>query len=136
VRSIFATQALARRGTVVLRAKRAIEAMLETGRAYVTAPRVESADALVQELAAHGVRATPSDSPSPDARATRDALGLTQEQFAMRFGLDIDTVRNWESGRRQPDTAASSYLRAIAGDPDAIEAALWHPRRAAGSPRT
>ncbi|HME24837.1 MAG TPA: hypothetical protein VKI44_26495 [Acetobacteraceae bacterium] len=34
-------------------------------------------------------------------------------------------MRNWERGRRRPDTAAQSYLRAIGADPEAVQAALW-----------
>ena len=43
----------------------------------------------------------------------------------MRYGLDVDAVRNWETGRRTPDSAALSYLRAIRANPEAVEAALW-----------
>ena len=44
-------------------------------------------------------------------------LGLTQEQFALRFGIDVDALQNWEQGRCQPDKASASYLRAIAAIP-------------------
>ncbi len=125
VKSIPAIQALAKRWTPLLRAKRAIEAMLDDGRAYVFVPQVEALAALTAELASAGVRATVASAPEPDIKATRDGMGLTQEQFAIRFGLDLDTVRNWEHGRRKPDTAARSYLRAIANDPAAVETALW-----------
>ncbi len=50
---------------------------------------------------------------------------MGRTQFAIRYGLDIDAMRNWEHGRRKPDTAARSYLRAISNDPKAVEAALW-----------
>ena len=59
-----------------------------------------------------------------DIRAIREKLDFTQEQFALRYGLDVDAVRNWETGRRTPDTAAQSYLRAIRANPEAVEAAL------------
>jgi putative transcriptional regulator len=60
-----------------------------------------------------------------DIKAMRERLDLTQEQFALHFGLDLDAVRNRGHGRRKPDTAARSYLRAIYNDPAAVEAALW-----------
>lgn len=60
-----------------------------------------------------------------DVKAIRQRLDLTQEQFAMHYGLELDAVRNWEHGRRKPDTAAQSYLRAISNDPAGVEAALW-----------
>jgi putative transcriptional regulator len=109
----------------LLRAKRAVEAMVAERRAFVLVPKVESLDALTQELAAAGVRAIALPDAAVDVRAMRERLELTQEQFAVRYGLDIDAVRNWERGRRTPDTAAASYLRAIDADPDAVQAALW-----------
>lgn len=123
--TINAIRALAHRGMVLLRAKRAIETMVTERRVFVMVPKVESLAALRQELAAAGVRAIALPDAAIDVVATREKLGLTQEQFAVRYGLDIDAVRNWERGRRTPDTAAQSYLRAIDADPAAVEAALW-----------
>jgi putative transcriptional regulator len=48
---------------------------------------------------------------------------MTWEQFALRFGLDVDTLRNRETGRRDMDAAARSYLRVIWNDPKAVERA-------------
>jgi len=124
-KTIFAIGALAHRGMNLLRAKRAVEAMVYEGKAYVYVPKVESLDALIEELAGTGVKATALADAGIDVRAIRDRLGLTQEQFAVRYGLDVDAVRNWETGRRTPDTAAQSYLRAIRANPEAVEAALW-----------
>jgi putative transcriptional regulator len=123
--TINAIRALAHRCMNLLRAKRAVEAMVAERSAFVLVPKVESLEALTQELAAAGVRATALPDAAVDVRAMRERLGLTQEQFAVRYGLDIDAVRNWERGRRTPDTAAASYLRAIDADPDAVQAALW-----------
>jgi putative transcriptional regulator len=44
-------------------------------------------------------------------------------QFAVRYGLEVETVRNWETGKREPDTTARSYLRAISNDPERVEQA-------------
>jgi putative transcriptional regulator len=52
-------------------------------------------------------------------RRMRAELALTQEQFALRFGFDLDALQNWEQGRRKPDRAISAYLRVIARNPDA-----------------
>ena len=57
-------------------------------------------------------------------KAIREGLGLTQEEFAVRFGLGLDAVQNWESNRRRPDRTARSYLIAIARLPDRIQEAL------------
>jgi putative transcriptional regulator len=63
-------------------------------------------------------------SPMPRTRTIRRALGLTQEQFAARYHLSLGSLRDWEQGICQPDQAARAYLRAIAGDPEAVQRAL------------
>jgi putative transcriptional regulator len=125
IRKIPAIEALAHRWMPKLRAMRAVEAMVLDRKAYVYVPKVESLHALTQELAKAGVKATALPNAGIDARAIREKLDFTQEQFAVRYGLDVDAVRNWETGRRTPDTAAQSFLRAIRANPEAVEAALW-----------
>ncbi len=60
----------------------------------------------------------------PRAKTLRRALGLTQEEFAARYYLPLGTLRDWEQGVCEPDQAARAYLRAIAGDPSAVQRAL------------
>ncbi len=62
--------------------------------------------------------------PVPNAKEIRTRLRLTQEQFAANFHLPIATVRDWEQGRREPDTAARNFLRVIARNPQAVMEAL------------
>lgn len=38
-----------------------------------------------------------------EIRISREAAGLTQQQFANMFGIPIDTVKSWDVGRRRPD---------------------------------
>jgi putative transcriptional regulator len=118
LKPVSATLALARRGLSLLRAKRTIEEMIETGRAVVLVPKVESKDTLADELSAAGCIVATMAQTDVNVRELRERLGLTQEQFALRYGLDLDAVRNWEHGRRTPDPAARSYLRVIARLPD------------------
>ena len=59
-----------------------------------------------------------------DVKAIRTRLGLTQEQFALRFGFSINTLRHWEQGVRQPDGAARAYLLVIDREPKAVRRAL------------
>ncbi|MFI5022126.1 MAG: helix-turn-helix domain-containing protein [Alphaproteobacteria bacterium] len=59
-----------------------------------------------------------------DVRAIRAKLGMTQEEFAGRFGFSINTLRHWEQGRRRPEGAARAYLLVIARVPKAVEKAL------------
>jgi putative transcriptional regulator len=114
-----------KRWTPTPRAKRATDTMLEHKRAFVLVPKLESFEALAAELAGCGVKASRIPDTEIDVKAMRERLDLTQEQFALHYGLDLDAVRNWEHGRRRPDTAARSYLGAIHNDPAAVEAALW-----------
>jgi len=57
-------------------------------------------------------------------RIARDRLGLTQEEFATRFRLDLDTLQAWEEGRAVPEAMARAYLRVIERNPEAVLAAL------------
>lgn len=58
------------------------------------------------------------------AKFTRFKLGLSQEDFANRFGIPIGTLRDWEQHRSKPDQAAESYLKVIAKNPKAVMKAL------------
>jgi putative transcriptional regulator len=119
IKTIDATMALARRGMTMLRAKRAIEAMLEDGEVAVEVPTVEELSTLARDLANAGIEATRIVSGPVDVRSLRLRLGMSQEQFARRFNLDLDALQNWEQGRRSPERAVWSYLRVIAADPKA-----------------
>jgi putative transcriptional regulator len=61
---------------------------------------------------------------TPRAKIIRRALGLTQEEFAARFQIPLGTLRDWEQGAAQPDQTARAYLRAIAGNANAVKQAL------------
>jgi putative transcriptional regulator len=74
-----------------------------------------------------GVRVTVvkvTRTPVIDVRILRKKLGLSQSQFAERFGFTPATLRNWEQGRTQPDGPARVLLAVIAHHPDAVEDAL------------
>jgi putative transcriptional regulator len=62
--------------------------------------------------------------PEIDVRAIRGRLGLTQQQFAIRFGFNINTLRHWEQGRRVPEGPTRAYLMVIDREPKAVEKAL------------
>ena len=67
----------------------------------------------------------------PRSWGIRRRLKLTVEQFGERYRIPAETVRAWEAGTVLPDPVAEAYLRAIAGNPDAVAAALGTSRRAA-----
>jgi len=70
------------------------------------------------------VRVTTIQVPTIDVRAVRRRLGLSQSEFAARFGFQPATLRNWEQGRTRPDGPARVLLAVIARHPDAVEDAL------------
>jgi len=59
-----------------------------------------------------------------DVQAIRLRLGMTQQQFAARFGFNINTLRHWEQGRRAPEGPTRAYLLVIDRDPEAVQRAL------------
>ena len=58
------------------------------------------------------------------ARRVRRKIGLCQVAFARRIGVPVDTVRNWEQGKRAPQGPARALLRIIDRAPEAALAAL------------
>jgi DNA-binding transcriptional regulator YiaG len=127
VKSVEAVIALRRRGAATLKAKRAVEAAIERKPNVLEVPTVESRHALADDLRRFGFAMSVVTPRAVDIRELRERLGLTQDQFALRFGLEVDAVRNWEYGRREPDAAARSYLTVIERDPEAVQAALAVP---------
>ena len=51
-------------------------------------------------------------------RAIRSAAQMTQAEFAARIGVPVETLRNWEQGKRVPRGPARALLRMIEGAPD------------------
>lgn len=52
--------------------------------------------------------------------AIRTKLKLSQAQFAHAFGISLDTLQNWEQGRRQPTGPAKVLLRVAERHPEAV----------------
>jgi putative transcriptional regulator len=59
-----------------------------------------------------------------DVSALRLNMGMTQEQFAARFGFSVATLRHWERGDRSPHGASLVLLNVIKRAPDVVQAAL------------
>jgi putative transcriptional regulator len=58
------------------------------------------------------------------ARRVRKRTGLTQAAFAARIGVPVDTVRNWEQGKRFPAGPAKALLKVLDRAPETALAAL------------
>jgi putative transcriptional regulator len=62
--------------------------------------------------------------PDVDVREVRHKMGLSQAQFATKFGFPPATLRNWEQGRARPDAPTRVLLAVIAKHPEAVEDVL------------
>lgn len=60
----------------------------------------------------------------PNPKDIRKRLNLTQEEFAQQFHLRLGTIRDWEQGKKRPDSAAMVLLRVIEAEPEAVLRAL------------
>jgi putative transcriptional regulator len=94
-----------------------------------------AADALTEEQVHAAALADPDAQPLtaerlakmrrvPPTVGIRRALKLSQEEFAARFHIPADTLRDWEQGRCEPDAALRAYLRVIAREPEMVRRAL------------
>jgi putative transcriptional regulator len=75
--------------------------------------------------------ARPPDTRQEDAsyaRNVRGRTGLTQAAFAARIGVPVETVRNWEQGKRSPRGPARALLKVIDQAPEAAFAVLGKAR--------
>lgn len=72
----------------------------------------------------HDVRVTLVHVPQVDVREVRTKMGLSQAQFATKFGFPPATLRNWEQGRSRPDAPTRVLLAVIAKHPEAVEDVL------------
>jgi putative transcriptional regulator len=61
---------------------------------------------------------------APKVRELRRRACLTQQEFAARLGVPVETIRNWEQGKRLPRGPARALLAVIAHSPDTVFAAL------------
>ena len=67
--------------------------------------------------------------PIPDVRAIREALRMSQQEFAQHFHLSQRTLQQWEQRRALPDMPARILLKAIQRAPDVIAEAAAEVRQ-------
>ena len=58
------------------------------------------------------------------ARRVRKRLGLSQAQLSERIDVPLETIRNWEQGKRSPTGAAKALLKVLDKAPEMALAAL------------
>jgi putative transcriptional regulator len=87
---------------------------LRDGRECPLVPAMEACAAEVQTLTGE----------TPPVRDLRRRARLTQQEFAAKVGVPVETIRNWEQGKRMPRGPARALLAVIAHAPDTVFAAL------------
>ncbi|OQC16680.1 helix-turn-helix domain-containing protein [Candidatus Skiveiella danica] len=97
-------------------------------------PRMPAGRANVRKLEATSEAELNAQQKIDDAAAAQDAalfaqrvrkrLGLTQLEFSRRIDVSLDTIRNWEQGKRSPTGAARALLRVLDKAPEASLMAL------------
>ncbi len=55
---------------------------------------------------------------TPDAKAVREQIGLSQSAFAQLLQVSVKTLQNWEQHRRNPTGPAAALLKIVAAAPD------------------
>ena len=75
---------------------------------------------LISKLQRLGVTARKLLDPWVDVKRVRESQGLTQPEFAALYGLELDTLQNWEQGRNTPDRPTMVLLKVIEASPDVV----------------
>ena len=55
------------------------------------------------------------------AISARQSVNLTQKEFARLLNVSVDSVQDWEQGRRSPRGAARTLLRVVHEHPEILE---------------
>ena len=55
------------------------------------------------------------------AISARKSVNLTQREFAKLLNISVDTVQDWEQGRRSPRGAAKTLLKIAQDHPQILE---------------
>src|ERR1700674_3067174 len=96
------------------------------------------ADGRIVEILADGSERALANAPPPEnagndraavsdaayARGVRARTKLTQAEFSARIGVPLETVRNWEQGKRSPRGPARALLKLIEKAPQVAFAVL------------
>ncbi|EOD56025.1 MULTISPECIES: NadS family protein [Aeromonas] len=61
-----------------------------------------------------------------DVKAIRLALNVSQQEFAQALGTSVDTVKSWETRRRNPTGLAAKVLTLMQEKPDLYRELATH----------
>lgn len=107
-------------GVPVRAAKKTIESLAGGQTAFVEAPAVSDYEDFKKRMMSRNVAVHRIVKRTVDVKALRARLGISQEAFAGRYGLDIKTLQNWEQGRTTPEGPAAILLQLIDRDPEKV----------------
>lgn len=111
---------LVRAGVPVRTAKKTIDSLAGGRTAYVEATAVADYEIFKKRLMSQNIRVHRIVRRRVDVKALRARLGISQEAFAGRYGLDVKTLQNWEQGRTEPEGPAATLLQLIERDPEKV----------------
>ena len=86
--------------------------------------RLKADGRIVEILPDGSEKALHHNNPAAFVRQVRARCGLTQAAFAAKIEVPIETVRNWEQGKRSPRGPARALLKLIDRVPDVAFATL------------
>jgi len=86
--------------------------------------RMKADGRIVEILPDGSEKALDHSDPATFVRQVRSRFGLTQAAFADKIEVPLETVRNWEQGKRTPRGPARALLKLIDRAPEAAFAAL------------
>jgi putative transcriptional regulator len=99
---------------------------IRDGREFPLAPSMFAANA--GSTSGHAIGGSPAAGMAPaiepEVKSLRRRARLTQVEFAARLGVPVETIRNWEQGKRMPRGPARALLAVIAYAPETVFAAL------------
>lgn len=113
---------LTRHGLSLRKAHETLERLAEGKIVPVELPSVSDRPALLRDLVGLGVHTFIRPEPKPvDIPRLRTKLGLTQREFALRYFVDVGTLRNWEQDRSPQDMQTRLYLSIIERHPEVVD---------------
>ncbi|MFD1625518.1 helix-turn-helix domain-containing protein [Azospirillum griseum] len=121
-RPVDVARLLTDNGLTLRKAHDAVNRLTKVEIVPVELPAVSDLAGLLASLESMGVHGSRRSEPPPvDIPALRERMGLTQREFATRFGFELGNLRNWEQERSPQDTATRLFLHVIARHPEVVD---------------
>jgi DNA-binding transcriptional regulator YiaG len=114
---------LAERGLSLKKARSVVD-RLGAGERVPVELNAEPLTTLVHDLERLGVVSRSFRDLRIDVKQVREGQHLSQAEFAALYGLELDTLQNWEQGRNTPDNATTVLFAVIEQSPLAVLEAI------------